>query len=74
MNKQLRRLKKMAEWHQSMADDLQFIEEPHAMGQVEYHLEKARKYWHRYGWLLAEIETVKEWGEELALLPGKVLR
>ncbi|MBN6186351.1 hypothetical protein JQN58_05040 [Aneurinibacillus sp. BA2021] len=74
MNTQMEQLKKLAEWHQSMADDLRFTEEPHAMGQVEYHMEQAQKYWHRYGWLKAELETLKKWGGELALLPGRVLR
>ncbi|MBN6186437.1 hypothetical protein JQN58_05475 [Aneurinibacillus sp. BA2021] len=74
MNEQLERLEKLAAWHQSMADDYKFLDEPHAMGAVAYHMEQAEKYWHRYGWLKAEIETMKEWGGELALLPGRVLK
>lgn len=73
MNEQMKRLKKMAEWHQSMADDYKFMDEPHAMGATEYHMEQAQKYWYRFGRLQAELETMKEWGEEMVLLPGRVL-
>ncbi|MED0670590.1 hypothetical protein P4S95_10295 [Aneurinibacillus aneurinilyticus] len=74
MNEQLERLKEIAEWHESKADDLRCLDESHAIGQYEYHTFQAKKYWYRYGWLLGEIETMKEFGEEMILLPGRALR
>lgn len=64
MNEQLERLKKMAEWHESKADDLRCLDEPWAIGKYEYHVFEAKKYWYRHGWLSGEIETLKEFGEE----------
>ena len=73
LQQQLDKLKERAEWHQSMADDYETSDEPHAHGAACYHRETAQRYWMEYGRMTARIETAKEWGEDMVFLPGRVL-
>ncbi|MED0736269.1 hypothetical protein [Aneurinibacillus thermoaerophilus] len=73
MKQQLERIKERAEWHQSKADDYRDVEEIYGMGAAQYHWEMAQRYWMEYGRLVAQMETAEKWGQEVILLPGRVL-